>query len=122
MKKQHLRVLLAIAAAIFLCLTALEAKSKKGENFLKQGQAAEAKGDWDTALSFYQKAVDESPTDAAYMIAMRRARFQAGEKHVGAGQKLRSDGKIAEAQAEFQKALVADPASGIALQELKRTQ
>ena len=122
MKKQHLRVLLAAVAAILLCLPGLEAKSKKGDNLLKQGQAAEAKGDWDTALSFYQKAVDESPSDATYMIAMRRARFQAGEKHVGAGQKLRADGKLAEALAEFQKALVADPSSGIALQEMKRTQ
>jgi general secretion pathway protein D len=122
MKKKHLRVLLAAVAAILLCLPGLEAKSKKGDNLLKQGQAAEAKGDWDTALSFYQKAVDESPSDATYMIAMRRARFQAGEKHVGAGQKLRVDGKLAEALAEFQKALVADPSSGIALQEMKRTQ
>jgi len=122
MKNQYLRVLLVAVAAVLLCLPGLEAKTKKGDNFLKQGQAAEAKGDWDTALNFYQKAVDESPSDAAYMIAMRRARFQAGEKHVGAGQKLRADGKLAEALAEFQRALVADPSSGIALQEMKRTQ
>lgn len=122
MKKQHLRVLLAVAAAILLCLTALEAKNKKGDQFFKQGMAAENKGDWDTALSLYQKAVDEGPTDPEYMIAMRRARFQAGEKHVSAGQKLRSDGKVAEALQEFQKALVSDPGSGIAIQEMKRTQ
>src|SRR5580704_12613208 len=122
MKKKHLRVLLAAVAAILLCLPGLEAKSKKGDGLLKQGQAAEAKGDWDAALGFYQKAVDESPSDATYMIAMRRARFQAGEKHVGAGQKLRADGKLEDALNEFQKALVADPSSGIALQEIKRTQ
>ncbi len=122
MKKQHLRVLLAVAAAIFICMTALEAKSKKGDQYFKQGMVAENKGDWDTALSLYQKAMDESPTDPEYMIAMRRARFQAGEKHVSAGQKLRSEGKTAEALVEFQKALVADPASGIAIQEMKRTQ
>ncbi len=66
--------------------------------------------------------MDEGPTDPEYMIAMRRARFQAGEKHVSAGQKLRSDGKVAEALQEFQKALVSDPGSGIAIQEMKRTQ
>jgi tetratricopeptide (TPR) repeat protein len=95
MKKQHLRVLLAVAAAILIYLTALEAKTKKGDQFFKQGQIAEGKGDWDTALGLYQKAMDESPIDPQYMIAMRRARFQAGEKHVGAGQKLRSEGKVA---------------------------
>ena len=45
----------------------------------------------------------------AYMIAMRRARFQAGQKHVDAGQKLRADGKLEEALQEFQKALITDP-------------
>ena len=42
--------------------------------------------------------------------------------HVNAGQKLRADGKLEEAMAEFQKALIADPSSAIALQEIKRTQ
>ena len=56
------------------------------------------------------------------MIAMRRARFQAGHSTWKKGQKLRADGKLEEALQEFQKAIVADPSSAIALQEMKRTQ
>src|SRR5262249_18217885 len=55
-------------------------------------------------------------------IQMRRARFEGGQKHVSQGQKLRSEGKLMEALQEFQRAVIADPASAIALQELRRTQ
>src|SRR5207253_11326989 len=54
-------------------------------------------------------------------MGMRRARFQAGEIHVRAGQKLRESGKLDEALREFQKAFGTDPSSPIALQEIKRT-
>src|ERR1035438_9896475 len=53
---------------------------------------------------------------------MRRARFQSGQKHIEAGVKLRGDTKIQEAVQEFQKAIVTDPSSSLAIQELKRTQ
>lgn len=107
---------------VFLGAAAIQAKNRKAEQFYKQGQAAELKNNWDAAVDLYQKAVDADPTDPSYEIAMRRARFQCGQKHVDAGVKLRSDNKLAEAMGEFQKALIADPSSEVALQEIKRTQ
>jgi general secretion pathway protein D len=100
----------------------LAAKTHKGEKFLKEGKAAEVRGDWDTALSFYNQAVDDDPQDVGYLIAMRRARFEAGQRHVGQGQELRRQGKVTEALQEFQKAILLDPSSAMALQEIKRTQ
>ena len=41
--------------------------------------------------------------------------------HVKNGQKLRNEGKLPEALAEFEKAYAADPASDIAMQEIRRT-
>ncbi len=120
MRLKNLRVIIACLLALFVCSGVLLAKNK-ADKFYKQGQAAEQKGDWDTALDLYLKALDLKPNDAGYMIAMRRARFQSGEKHIAAGQKLRSQGKLAEAMAEFQRALIADPSSAIAMQEIKRT-
>ena len=61
------------------------------------------------------KALDLKPNDTEYMIAMRTARFQCGEKHIKAGQKLRTDGKLEDAMREFQKALIADPSSAIVM-------
>lgn len=108
-------------ALLLFSVAVLEARDK-GDKFFKQGQIAEQKGDWDKALDMYEQALDAVPGNPGYTIAMRRARFQAGQKHVGQGQKLRADGKLEQALGEFQKALIADPASAIAIQEIKRTQ
>jgi general secretion pathway protein D len=107
--------------ALTLCST-LAARGKKGDKFFKDAQAAELKQDWDAAVDLYQKAFDIDPSDQSYIIGMRRARFQDGQMHVNRALKLRNDGKNAEALQELQKAIVADPSSAIALQELKRTQ
>ncbi|HEY1756921.1 MAG TPA: cohesin domain-containing protein [Bryobacteraceae bacterium] len=122
MKPQYLRAIIGVALIALAGAVAMEAKTRQGEKDYKLGVAAEAKMDWDTAVSMYQKAVDEAPTDLTYQIAMRRARFQGGQKHVEAGVKLRSENKLEEAIQEFRKAIVTDPSSSIAIQELKQTQ
>jgi len=98
------------------------AKTKKGDKLFKQAQAAETKKQWDLAADLYTQAVDEDPKDAGYLIGMRRARFEAGMEMVEKGRVLRSEGNMAEAIAEFQRAILMDPSSAIAMQELKRTQ
>jgi len=122
MNWNHLRAVLALSLVALCATPALKAKSGKAERFFQDGQKAENKNDWDDALRLYQLAVDESPKDAKYLIAMRRARFQAGQMHVENGQKLRAQGKLVEAMQQFQTAIIDDPSSAIALQEIKRTQ
>ncbi len=106
---------------LFAIGAVLEAKDK-GEKDFKEAQAAASKSEWDKALDLYMQALDKNPNNPAYMIGMRRARFQDGQMHVNHGQKLRTEGKVEEAMAEFQKAIVADPSSSMAIQEVRRTQ
>ncbi len=124
MNKHHLRAFagFVLGLSVLAGAVALEAKTRKGEKLLRDGKAAEARGDWDAALGLYEQAVDQDPQDTGYLIAMRRARFEAGQRHVDLGQKLRLEGKLQEALQEFQKALVADPSSAIAIQEVRRVQ
>jgi len=124
MTKNHLRVFAGILLGLSLLAgaAALDAKTRKGEKLLRQGKAAEVRGDWDAALELYEQAVDQDPQDTGYLIAMRRARFEAGQRHVDQGKKLRVEGKLQEALQEFQRALVADPSSAIAIQEVRRVQ
>jgi general secretion pathway protein D len=121
MIQKYLRAATVLLLALALVATVLTAK-EKSDKLYKEAQAAELKEDWDHALELYLQALDQKPNDALYLIGMRRARFESGAKHVKQGQKLRTDGKLKEAMAEFQKALIADPASSMAIQEIKRTQ
>ncbi len=127
MNRKHLRVvgwLRATLCALFLLIAAgalLQAKDKGSKDF-KDAEVAANKNDWDKALQLYMSALDKNPNNPAYTIGMRRARFQAGQMHVNRGQKLRTDGNVEDAMAEFQRAIIADPSSSIAIQELKRTQ
>ena len=97
------------------------ARNKKGDKLVKDAAKAEAMREWDKALELYEQAVSQDPADPAYLMGMRRTRFQAGQKHVEDGLKLRQAGKLEEAAATFQKAFATDPSSAIATQELKRT-
>jgi len=119
--KGRLRAVICALLMVVVVGAVLEAKDKGDADF-KAAEAAANKEDWDKALDLYMKALDKNPNNMAYTIGMRRARFQAGQMHVNKGQKLRTAGKVEEAMAEFQKAIVADPASSIAIQELKRAQ
>ncbi len=98
-----------------------EARTRKGEKLLKDGKVAEAKRDYEKALELFEQAIAEDPNDAAYQMSARRARFQAGQSRVEKGFKLREAGQLEEAAAEFQRAFAVDPASAIAVAELKRT-
>ena len=97
------------------------AASRKGDKFYKDARLLEAKKEWEQALDLYEKAILEDPIHIGYQMGARRVRFQASQLRVDAGQKLRQEGKLREALAEFQKAYAIDPASAIADQEVRRT-
>jgi general secretion pathway protein D len=121
MMSKHLRTIVVLCVALLAGLS-LEAGTRKGDRFYKQAQAAQVKKDWDLALELYRQAVDQDPRDSGYLIGLQQSRFQASAMHVDRGQKSRADGRLEEAVSEFQKAIVADPSSALALQEMKRTQ
>jgi general secretion pathway protein D len=114
-------IALATLLAVLVPGLPLQARNKKGDQLLEQGAEAEARKDWDKALDLYEQALSADPRDAAYRLAVTRARFQASQMHVDQGQKLRLQGLLEEALLEFERAYAIDPASGIAEQEARRT-
>jgi general secretion pathway protein D len=112
------------AFAIILCLGfsgVAEARTRKGERLLRQGQQAELAKDYEKALDLFEQALSSDPRDAAYQMAVNRARFRAAQARVASGQDLRKQGKLEEALADFEKAFAIDPGSSIAEQEIIRT-
>ncbi|MGA2711770.1 MAG: secretin N-terminal domain-containing protein [Bryobacteraceae bacterium] len=116
-------VLLACVLACLLSMPSamLLAANRKGDKLLNDARQEEAKGNLDHALQLAGQALEQDPSDPGYQLEVRRVRFEAGEMHVKNGQKLRNEGKLSEALAEFEKAYGTDPASDIAMQEIKRT-
>ena len=111
--------------ALLLLLVAavtLPAIADKAKDLFNQGQDAEARQQYETAYGFFKQAYDLKPKDLRYRASFERIRFEAAASMVHNGQKLRDDGKLDEAVAEFQKALAIDPSLFIAKQELIRTQ
>src|SRR5258708_26545357 len=110
-----LRGLVSLAAILLLLpVDGLEARTRKGDKFLKQARAAEASKDYELALDLYNQAVSQDPQDPAYQLGARRVRFQASQLHVENGIRLRRDGQLDQALVEFQRAFNIDPGSAAA--------
>ena len=110
--------------ALFLLLVAtvtLPAIAESAKELYAKGQDAEARQHYEDAYVFYKKAYDLKPKDLRYRASFERSRFEAGAEVVHRGQKLRDDGRLEDALAEFQRALTIDPSLAIAKQEVNRT-
>jgi general secretion pathway protein D len=107
---------------LLVAVVTLPAIADKAKSLFLQAQDAEARQNYEAAYDLFRQAYDLKPRDLRYRAAFERARFEAAASIVHRGQKLREEGKLQEAVAEFQKAVEIDPSSFIAQQELKRTQ
>ncbi len=115
MNLRHLSGLTLIVAAMFL------AGCPKGSQEYNAGARAESLKDYDTALANYDKALQSAPNNTEYKLRAARARFEAGQWHVDQGRRLRDEGNLELALAEFRKAMMTDPSSPIAAQEVQAT-
>ena len=106
---------------LLVAIATLPAIADKVKDLYAKGQDAEARQHYEVAYGFFKQCYDLKPKDLRYRAAFERVRFEAAASIVHNGQKLREDGKLDEAVAEFQKALAIDPALFIAKQELNRT-
>ncbi|HTT22664.1 MAG TPA: cohesin domain-containing protein [Candidatus Sulfotelmatobacter sp.] len=117
-----MRRLMRPTLLVWLLAASLPAAADKAKDLYAKGQDAEARQQYEAAYDFYKQAYDLKPKDLRYRAAFEHARFEAASSIVHRGQKLREEGKLDDAVAEFQKALTIDPSLFIAKQELIRTQ
>jgi general secretion pathway protein D len=93
----------------------------KGSQDDNAGVKAEELKDYDTALDYYNKALQTAPNNTEYKLRAARARFEAAQWHVDQGRRFREDSNLELALAEFRKAQMIDPSSAVAQQEVKAT-
>ena len=104
-----------------LLVVALPALAESPRSLYNKGKKAEAKQDYMAAFEAYRQAYEQKPTDLAYRIAFQRTRFLASSQHKDQGIKLRNEGKLVEALAEFEYAARIDPSNEVSFQEVRRT-
>jgi general secretion pathway protein D len=109
------RLLIWIAIGVFA------AGCPKGKQEVTSGDKALDVQDYDAAVDFYLQALKAQPHNVNYKIKLDQARFEAGQKHIKNGMKLREKGDLQGAVSEFQRAQVLDPSNPAADQEVKRT-
>jgi general secretion pathway protein D len=113
---------LAALAGGLLGPALLEARTGKGDQYYTEGARAAEKKDYDAALAAFQKALAEDPSEIAYQIAVDKTRSEASFDHLEKGLKVRDQGNLIDALAEFRRAYQISPANTAASQEIARTQ
>ena len=79
-------------------------------SFGRAENAARA-GDWDAAVEYYRRAVQESPDRSDYKIALERAMINASHQHLNQAQLAEARGELEEALREYRRASDYDPPS-----------
>jgi general secretion pathway protein D len=86
----------------------------------REGRKAEARKDYDSAVIYFGKALQEQPENSQYMLHEKLARQSASSFHFEKGRRLMAEKRFSEAAAEFQKAVSVDPTNEAAAEELAK--
>ena len=114
--------LMPAAVALLVLVAILPAiPADKAKTIYEKGQDAEARENFEEAYNLFKQAYDLKPKDLRYKASFERLRFKAAASIVHHGQGLRDQGKLQEALADFEKAVLIDPSLFVAQQEMKRT-
>ncbi len=117
----RLRDFVALACVLALAAPPLQASNSKADKLYKLGEKAAAQNDFDTALRYFDQALDIDPQEPSYLIADQRMRLRASEAHLDEGRRLQREQKLDEALAQFQKAFLDNPSSPVTLEAIRQT-
>ena len=107
----------AIAVAVAVLLAGCAA----GQAF-RQGASAARAGDWDAAVEYYRRALQEDPGRVEYRIALERAMLDAARHHADRAAELEALGDLAGALREYRRAHDLDPSNGPAAMKIANLQ
>ena len=81
-----------------------------GRAFRSGEESARAR-DWDTAVVYYTRAVQEDPDRPEYKIALQRAMLNASRAHLAAARQFEQQGDLSAALLEYQRTSEYDPSN-----------
>ena len=103
------RPALRIPALLVLLALALVASGCGASRAFGRGENAARTGDWDAAVEYYRRAVQEAPDRSDYKIALERAMINASHLHLNQAQLAEARGELEESLREYRRASEYDP-------------
>ena len=79
---------------------------------IRQAERQAAIGDWDTAVEYYQQALQDDPDRPEYRIALERGMINASRAHISAARAFEAQQELAAALREYRAAAEFDPSNG----------
>src|SRR3954454_2452255 len=95
-------VIRKVAGVLVLALLASGCAASRS---FRHGQDAVGAGDWDAAIKYFTKAVQENPENGEYRIHLRRAQDESYHQHSERARDLERRDDLEAALAEYRKAL-----------------
>jgi general secretion pathway protein D len=92
-------------------LVAVLASGCAAGNAFRHGQEAARVSDWDAAVNYFTKAVQDDPDNVEYKIHLQRAQEEASRVHIEKAQDLEKKDQLDGALAEYRRAVQLDPAN-----------
>ena len=113
-----------VVAAILLAAAVAVSGCASGSAFRDQGASAARRGDWDAAVEYYRRALQEAPDRVEHRIALERAMLSAARHHAAAAAELEALGDLPGALRGYRRAYELDPSNepaGVKIANLQQT-
>jgi type II secretory pathway component GspD/PulD (secretin) len=98
-----------VARTIAALLLAVAVSGCATSRNYRHGEERSRAGDWDTAVAYYTKALQENPDRPDYKISLERAMLKAAQVHMTAARDFDKKGDVENALLEYRKVLEYEP-------------
>ena len=113
-----------LGVAMILLAAAVVVSGCASTQAFRQGASAAREGEWDTAVEYYRRALQEAPDRPEYRIALHRAMVSAARQHAAAAAEFETLGDLPGALREYRRSYELDPSNepvGVRIANLQQT-
>ena len=104
-----------VARAIAAVLLAVAVSGCATSGNFRKGEERAREADWDTAVAYFTKALQDDPDRPDYKISLERAMLKAAQAHMAAAREFDRKGDVENALVEYRKVLEFEPGASQAI-------
>ncbi len=104
-----------VARAIAAVLLAVAVSGCATSGNFRKGEERAREADWDTAVAYFTKALQDDPDRPDYKISLERAMLKAAQAHMAAAREFDRKGDVENALVEYRKVLEYEPGASHAI-------